>query len=129
MKLLSELMACIQHAQSLRKNLAKVPYSSLSLAFLKILLQEGVILGYYSVPSSVHKIHVVLKYRGTLPVIKSISPVSTPGRKRYLNYRSLRKFQERPEILILSTTKSGLISHKTAFQNCIGGQWLSRIQI
>lgn len=128
MNLLTQLMASIRMGQQLKKNLIKVNHSQPCLAFLKVLWEEGLILGYDSRPHS-GKIPVVLKYHHNTPVIKDLYSCAISGRQLYLKARNLEKWQGIPELLILSTARQGIVSHKEAFSKKIGGQLICRIKI
>ena len=137
MNSLIRLIACIRQGQRLRKNLIRVQHSQPSLGFLKVLWEEGLILGYGEwdldlestrpVPRAIKMdkdLFVVLKYNHGLPVIKKLD-----SRPIFLKAAQLEEWQGTPELFVLSTAQLGIVSHKEAFQKKIGGQLLCRITI
>jgi small subunit ribosomal protein S8 len=73
--------------------------------FLKILWNEGFILG-YNINKKTNTIIILLKYSNKgIPAINSIKLVSKPGKKLYYSAKQLWKIDSNSSFLILSTTK------------------------
>ena len=87
-------------------------------AFLKILTNEGFILG-YKLESK--KIKVFLKYKDGRPVINSIKPISKSGRRIYYSTKQIWKIDSNKSFIIFSTNK-GLKSIIDCKKLKIGGE-------
>lgn len=73
--------------------------------FLKILWNEGFILG-YTINKQTNTITIILKYNNNgIPAINSIRLVTKPGQKIYYSAKQLWKINSNSNFLILSTNK------------------------
>ena len=114
------MFANIQNGQRAKQDFVLLKRKKICEAFLKILWDEGFILG-YTTDINNNKTKILLKYKNNQPVISSIKFISKPSRRIYCSAKELWKFKSSQQLTILSTNK-GL---KT-FTNCkklnIGGE-------
>ena len=85
-----------------------------------------IIVGYQILNQGFIKIFLKYKYWGK-PLIKKISIISKPGKRVYKRIYELKKIQGN-SLLFLNTSK-GILSHKVALYNKIGGEALVKIDI
>lgn len=90
-------------------------------SFLKILWDEGFILGYSISSKDQKKLKIFLKYKNNRPTINSIRLVSRPGRRIYYSINQIWKIDSNKSFLILSTNQ-GLKSIGGCKKNKIGGE-------
>lgn len=89
--------------------------------FLKILWTEGFILGYKIDEQNKNIIKIFLKYRNNKPAIKSLKPVSKPGRRIYYSIKQIWKIDSNKSFIIFSTNQ-GLKSILECKKLKIGGE-------
>jgi small subunit ribosomal protein S8 len=73
--------------------------------FLKILWDEGFILGYKIDNIDSNKIKVFLKYNNENPVINSIKLITKPSRRIYYSANQIWKLDSTKNFIIFSTNK------------------------
>nr|YP_010233614.1 ribosomal protein S8 [Pleurosigma inscriptura]QSZ78231.1 ribosomal protein S8 [Pleurosigma inscriptura] len=73
--------------------------------FLKILWDEGFILGYKIDSVNSNKIKIFLKYNNEEPVINSIKLITKPGRRVYYSIKQIWKLNSTKNFIIFSTNK------------------------
>jgi len=90
-------------------------------SFLKVLWDEGFILGYKvsSVNSGILKIF--LKYQNGIPVISSMQLITRPSKRVYYSLKQIWKFDSGKACVILSTNK-GLKTVTECKKLKIGGE-------
>lgn len=98
------MFANIQNAQLARQSFVLFRRKKICEAFLKILWDEGFILGYKIVPK-INKIKILLKYKNGQPAIKFIKSISKPSRRIYYSSKILWKLDSTQQLIILSTNK------------------------
>lgn len=129
MKKISNLVSQLQNGQ--RSNLfeIEVENNSFILSVLNCLFEEGYIRGYQYDFNNMKKVKVLLKYdtKG-FPVIKYIKILSKSSHVKYLNVKLLSQINDKyfPGDVILTTSK-GILTHKKALQQNVGGQMLIKI--
>lgn len=89
--------------------------------FLKILWNEGFILGYKIDSKNKDMLKIFLKYKNGKPAINSIKTVSKPSRKIYYSIKQLWKIDHTKSFIILSTNQ-GLKSIIDCKKLKIGGE-------
>lgn len=89
--------------------------------FLKILWDEGFILGYKIDNINNNKIKIFLKYKNEKPVINSIIFVSKPGKRIYYSIKQIWKLNSTKNFIIFSTNK-GLKTILDCKKMKIGGE-------
>lgn len=114
-------------------NMAKLPYvkiqtSSLTTNILKIMQEEGYILGFEQKVFKAKKkngkkqfTYIKLKYKNRIPVINGIKQISKPGLRIYQEAKKIPKVLNGLGIAIISTTQ-GIITDKLARKNNVGGE-------
>ena len=73
--------------------------------FLKILWDEGFILGYKINKSKPNQLKIFLKYKNEKPVISSIKLVTKPSRRKYYSAKQIWKLDYNNAFIIFSTNK------------------------
>lgn len=133
--LVSDMLTRIRNACLARHSLARVRYSNLNLAILKVLEIEGYIKSFEveEVENTQSSIKIMLKYKGwwiKKPLFSSLKRISKPGQRVFSGYKNFQKlidvlrFQQ--GIAIISTS-SGVMSHVKATQLKKGGEILCYI--
>jgi small subunit ribosomal protein S8 len=90
-------------------------------SFLKILWNEGLILGYVVTLENPNILKIFLKYKKNKPVLNSIKLVSKPGRKIYYSAEEISKLDSNKYFIIFSTNQ-GLQSLIKCKKLKIGGE-------
>lgn len=133
--LVSDMLTRIRNACLARHSLARVRYSNLNLAILKVLKTEGYIKS-FEIEESLNSqpvIKIILKYKGwwiKKPLFSSLRRISRPGQRVFSGYKNFQKlidvlrFQQ--GIAIISTS-SGVMSHLKATKLKKGGEILCYI--
>lgn len=133
--LVSDMLTRIRNATLARHSFARVRYSKLNLAILKVLAAEGYIAS-YSVEQTAKaptEIKVVLKYKGwwiKKPLFSTLKRVSKPGQRVFSGYK---QFQENIDVLrydqgtAIISTSVGIVSHVKAEKLKKGGEILCYI--
>lgn len=122
---LCNLLASLKNGSLAKKQKISVKKFSQIEEFLSLLWKEGFILG-YEIDSDKNTC-VFLKYsRNLSPAINTISVLSKPGKKIYLNYNELCKLKHKNKLYIISTDK-GLKSLNFCVGNKVGGLMICAI--
>ena len=102
----------LKNSQISRRSFILQQKTTLTIAFLNILWNEGFILGYKidSIDSSLLK--VFLKYKKGDPVINSIKFMYKPSRNIQYSAAQLWKFDSKKSLVILTTSKGLLAAHE-----------------
>lgn len=124
---ISDFLTRIRNAQHAHHETIVVPGSRLKYAIAKILEREGFV-GEVSSSTEDGKttITIALKYDGREPHIRSLTRVSTPGRRVYKKYTELRPVLSGQGIAILSTS-AGVMTNLEARKRKLGGEILCEI--
>lgn len=93
---------------------------------LKILWDEGFILGYSVSSLDKNSLKIFLKYKNGQPVIKTINVISKPSRRIYCSAKQLWKLDSTTQLIIISTNK-GLKSCSECKKLNLGGELLISI--
>lgn len=93
---------------------------------LKILWDEGFILGYSVSSLDKNFLKIFLKYKNGQPVIKTINVISKPSRRIYCSAKQLWKLDSTTQLIIISTNK-GLKSCSECKKLNLGGELLISI--
>ena len=125
---LSDMVARIRNAYSVKKEFTYCLSSKLNINVLKVLKEEGYIRDYFteSLESGIQKIKIELKYNEGQPVIKKIKRISKPGIRVYSKIKELPRSYGGLGISILSTPK-GVMSDSTARNQNVGGEILCQV--
>lgn len=123
---ISDMIASIKNAQMMRKVSVKTPKSQLKMAILKVLEEEGYIVGFETAQDEKLKLTIYLKYFNNKPVIEGMRRISRPGLRIYKRKDELPKIRGGFGITIVSTPK-GVMSDLKAKQLGQGGEVLCSV--
>ena len=115
------MFANIKNGQLAKRNFIYHPRKKICESFLKILWNEGFILGYTISTENPKNLKIFLKYRNNRPTINSIKLISKPGRRIYYSINQIWKIDSNKSFLIFSTNQ-GLKSIVECKKNKIGGE-------
>jgi len=101
---LHNLFANIKKGQLSKRNFIYNRRKKICEAFLRILWNEGFILGYKNDTIS-NKTKIFLKYKNNRPVINSIKLVSKPSRRIYYSIKQIWKLDSSKSFIIFSTNQ------------------------
>lgn len=133
--ILADVVTRIKAAQALKLFSIKLRYSRMLLDILKIIHSEGIIRGYsLNCFRNLGEVEIILKYKAGLPVMKTISLVSTQSRRAYLTVGDLvrRRFNNNIQTISIISTTRGLrsSSNQIFFKNyLLSGEVLLKINI
>lgn len=120
----SDMLTRIRNGQKaglLKISLYK-PTSNFCIEILNILYKEGYIRGFIKKSNFPLEVEVLLKYDNLgSPIIKQIQRISKPGRRLYINNKTLWNMKSGLGIFIL-TTSHGLMTHLDAKILNYGGE-------
>ena len=109
----------IKKSQLAKQSFVYITRKNICESFLRILWNEGFILGYTII--SKNKLKVCLKYKSGKPLINSIKTLSKPNRRIYYSIKQIWKINSSKSFLIFSTNK-GLQSINSCKKLKIGGE-------
>jgi small subunit ribosomal protein S8 len=133
--LVSDMLTRIRNATLARHSFARVRYSKLNLAILKVLASEGYVTTYSIEEEQTRPtgIKVFLKYKGwwiKKPLFSILKRISKPGQRVFSGYKN---FQENIDVLryeqgtAIISTSVGVVSHSKATKLKKGGEILCYI--
>ena len=101
----------------------EIPFSNLKLELSRILKEQGYIRDFSRAPARVGEtIKVDLKYTDDRrPVILGIERVSRPGRRRYVDHKSVPRVQGGTGTAIVSTSAGVMTGHEARAKG-VGGE-------
>ena len=111
----------IKKGQLVKRNFIFNKKKKICESFLKILWNEGFILGYKIDSKTSDKIKIFLKYKNGKPAINSIKIISKPSRRVYFSIKQIWKLNSNKSFIIFSTNK-GLKSIIECKKLKIGGE-------
>ena len=125
---IADLLTRIRNGQTAQEPKVTMPSSTMKVAILSVLKEEGYIED-YSVANSDHKtdVTVTLKYFQGKPVIEKIKRISKPGLRIYKRCDQLPVVRAGMGIAIISTPK-GIMSGKTARAQRLGGEVVCTVE-
>lgn len=116
------MFTSIKNGQLARKNIIVQTKKNICESFLKILWDEGFILGYKISSVDKNKLEIFLKYAKTgKPVIQSLKFISKPNKKIYFSIKQIWKINSTKTFIIFSTNK-GLKSINQCKKQKLGGE-------
>jgi len=115
------MFANIKNGQIAKRNYIYQTRKKICESFLKILWDEGFILGYIVDNGSPNKLKIFLKYINNRPVINNIKTVSKPSRRIYYSIKQIWKIDSSKSFIVFSTNK-GLKSIVDCKKLKIGGE-------
>lgn len=102
---LCNMFANLKNGQLAKRNFVYQTRKNICESFLKIMWDEGFILGYSIDPMNSNKLKIFLKYNGGKPVINNIKLVSKPSKKVYWSINQIWKIDSSKTFIIFSTNK------------------------
>ncbi len=125
---IADLLTRLRNALMAGHEIAEMPYSRIREEIVRIMKEEGYLVGYTLVEEKpVGRIKVLLKYqRDRSPAITKISRVSKPGRRVYAGKDEIPSVLGGLGITILSTSR-GLMTGKAARDKGVGGEILCEV--
>ena len=99
------MFANLKNGQLAKRNFVYQTRKNICESFLKIMWDEGFILGYSIDPMNYNKLKIFLKYTGGKPVINNIKLVSKPSKKVYWSINQIWKIDSSKTFIIFSTNK------------------------
>lgn len=120
------MFANIKNGQLSKQNFILQQKKKICENFLKILWDEGFILGYKIDSNNKNMLKIFLKYKNNKPVINSIKIISKPSHKIYYSLKQLWKIDSNKSFIIVSTSQ-GLKSLTDCKKLKIGGEPLISI--
>jgi len=123
---IADMLTRIRNGIQSRHDRVEMPHSKLKVEVAKILKSEGFISNFKEVPAEDGKpsgtLRVYLKYsEDGEPVIHGIERVSRPGRRTYVDSKSVPKVLGGMGTAIL-TTSTGVMTGHQARQDGVGGE-------
>ena len=115
------MFANIKNGQLSKHNIIFQKRKKICEAFLKVLWNEGFILGYKIDEKNTQQVKIFLKYIKDKPAINSIQLISKPGRRIYYSSKQIWKIDSNKSFIIFSTNK-GLKSILECKKLGIGGE-------
>ncbi|OGZ97548.1 MAG: 30S ribosomal protein S8 [Candidatus Sungbacteria bacterium RIFCSPLOWO2_02_FULL_54_10] len=123
---ISDMLIRIKNAQTAGHDTALMPYSQLKQEIAKTLERAGFIAGTDRKGKRVRKIlEVTLRGGKDAPAIRGVKLLSTPGLRRYLPYRELRRAPHGGMYIL--TTPKGVMSGSEARKQKVGGELIAEI--
>ena len=125
---IADLLTRIRNALMAAHETAEIPHSKIREEIVRIMKEEGYLVGYTLVEEKpVSRIKVLLKYqRDRSPAITKLSRVSKPGRRVYAGKDEIPAVLGGLGITILSTS-SGVMTGKAARDKGVGGEILCEV--
>ena len=99
------MFANIKNGQLAKKAFVHQKRKKICEKFLKILWDEGFIVGYKVDNANHDQLKIFLKYNNKEPVISSIKLITKPGRRIYYSIKQIWKLDSNKTFIIFSTHK------------------------
>ena len=115
------MFASIKNAQLAKRDFIFQEKKHICESFLRILWDEGFILGYKTDITNNRKLKIFLKYQRNKPAISSLKTISKPGRRIYYSIKQIWKIDSNKSFIIFSTNK-GLKTITDCKKLGIGGE-------
>ena len=115
------MFANIKNGQLAKRAFIYHPRKKICESFLKLLWQEGFIIGYKISSKNSNKLKIFLKYKKKTPTINSIKLISKPSRRIYYSVNQIWKLNSSKSFIIFSTNR-GLKSIVECKKENIGGE-------
>ena len=120
---IADYLTRIRNAVSAGHDEVEIPFSGLKLELSRILKEQGYINDFHKKPARVGEtINVALKYtEDRRPVILGIERVSRPGRRRYVDHKSVPRVHGGTGTAIVSTSAGVMTGHEARAKG-VGGE-------
>ncbi len=124
---MGDFLTIIRNASAAGKNSCSAQWSKIREGIAAILKEEGYISSYeVGGEKSGKKIKLTMKYVNGVPSLTGIVRVSTPGCRRYYEYRKIPRVINGLGISILTTSK-GILKDSQCRSQKIGGEILCKV--
>lgn len=125
---LADMLTRIRNANVAKHGKTDIPASKMKISLAKILKDEGFIKNYKLIKDRKHGIlRVYLRYdESNESVILGLKRLSKPGRRLYVNARSIPPVLNGMGIAVLSTSK-GIVTDRDARELNVGGELLCSV--
>lgn len=118
---LCNMFANLKNGQLAKRNFIYQTRKNICESFLKIMWDEGFILGYSIDSKNSSKLKIFLKYSSGKPVINSIKLISKPSKRVYWSINQIWKIDSSKTFIVFSTNK-GLKTIMDCKKLNIGGE-------
>lgn len=118
---LNKMFNNITNGQAAKKHVISQTRKKICESFLKLLWNEGFILGYKADQKTKNKVYIFLKYVNNRPSINSIKLISLASKRVYYSSKQVWKINSNKCFIIFSTDK-GLQSTHACKKLRIGGE-------
>ena len=123
---IANILITIKNGGLVKKTTVTLPSSTMKVAILELLKNEGYIKT-YKVEGDVKKtVEVVLAYTKDAPRIHGVARVSKQSKRVYTGVKDITSFKYGHGMTVLSTPK-GILSDKQARKEMVGGELLFTI--
>jgi len=124
---IGDFLIRIKNAYMARKTEVETPYSKVSTAIGKILVEQKYIKSAKVLENDGRKsIRIELLYKGRIPSLQGVELVSKPSVRIYKTKNALRKNLRDYGLGIVSTSK-GMMTDKQAYEGKVGGELICRV--
>ena len=125
---IADMLTRVRNAQMVGEKDVSIPFSTLKVAILNVLKEEGYVSDFQTVDTDGKKnIKVGLKYYQGNPVIDKLKRVSRPGLRIYRRHDQLPTVLGGMGIAIISTPQ-GVMTEKSARAKKVGGEVLCTVE-
>ena len=127
---ISDYLTRVRNAIKANHRIVEIPASNIKKEMTKILFEKGYILNYKfdETENKQGVIKIALKYNpvSKIPAIRTLTRISTPGLRKFVDAENLPRVLNGLGIAILSTSK-GVMTNKEAKNLHVGGEVLCYI--
>lgn len=124
---IADMFTRIRNACLAKHRTVDIPASRVKETILSVLAKEGYIDGWQPVEGAEHPtVRVQLRYHRHKPVIEAVRRVSTPGLRRYVQARAIKKVRGGLGIAIISTSQ-GIMTDREAKKRSLGGEVIAEV--
>jgi len=127
MDVVANMFTAIKNGQKVEKKEIIIPFSKLKENIAKILKEEGYLINFKKIKKQKKVfLRLILKYQNGKPVIFEIKRISKPGRRVYINKKTITPVLGGLGIAVLSTSQ-GVMTAKNAKKLGVGGEIICQI--
>ena len=125
---IADMLTRIRNGMAARLNKVDIPGSKVKIELARILKEEGYVANYRVANDNKKQVlKVYLKYRpDRRPVITRLTRVSKPGRRVYVNSRSIPRVIGGMGVCVLTTSR-GVMTGRQARKQRVGGEVLCTV--
>lgn len=122
---IADMLTRIRNAGTAGHRWADMPISTLKVEVARILKENHFVYDFKALNDGRHGLlRVYLKYHEGKPIIRHLSRVSKPGRRRYVNKDGVPRVRNGLGMAVLSTSQ-GLLSDRQAREAGVGGELMA----